>query len=457
MRFGQGAFWTPAKGEGARLRMRKFPEFYAWQSTSSRRRPRWAWLFACALICYLSSAAPTTETNGLLQQEAYIWQRTWTEAVRDSLAQHAESFSRLVALNAEVTWKQKRPQIIRVALDWEALHEAKRPIGLAMRIGAYSGPFDGNDELTDWLVKQASSLIAESQANQVQTSELQIDFDCAESKVDGYRVWVEAIRRKIAPVPVTITVLPTWLNQASFKQLISATDGYVLQVHSFDRPRDPDAPFLLCDPAVARRAVERAAQFGVPFRVALPTYGYVVAFDRAGRFVGLSAEGPARSWPEGVQLREVRADPVALAHLVQTWTTNRPASLAGIIWYRLPISEDLLNWRWPTLSAVMAGRSPRESLRAETRRPQPALVEVSLVNDGEADGVAFPVLEVRWQNARLVAGDGLRGFELVEAGATVAQLRRKSGRDRLSPGERREIGWLRLDNDVEPQVEIKKP
>jgi hypothetical protein len=182
-----------------------------------------------------------------------------------------------------------------------------------------------------------------------------------------------------------------------------------------------------------------------------------MAFDRAGRFIGLSAEGPSQSWPEGVQLREVRADPFALTQLVQTWTTNRPASLAGIIWYRLPVSQDYLNWRWPTLSAVMAGRSPRESVRAETSRPQPALLEVSLVNDGETDGVAFPAVEVQWQNARLVAGDGLRGFELVEAGPGAARFRRKPGRERLSPGERWEIGWLRLDKDVEPQVEITKP
>src|SRR2546422_1012672 len=137
-----------------------------------------------------------------------------------------------------------------------ALRAAKRPIGLALRIGAYPGPFDCNGEVTALLVEQASSLIAEGQANQLQAGELQIDFDCAESKLDGYRVWVEAIRRKIAPVPLTITVLSSWLNQASFKRLIAGTDGYVLQVHSFQRPMDADAPFTLCDPVAARRAVE---------------------------------------------------------------------------------------------------------------------------------------------------------------------------------------------------------
>lgn len=417
----------------------------------------------CALACLwltrllLRGEPAAGHSQEPLKQEVYIWQRTWGRPLLQSISQHAGQFTRLIALNAEVTWKSGRPRIVRVALDHSALASVHRPIGLALRVGAYSGPFDSMGDAVRVLVDQASFLIAEARAHQLQPDELQIDFDCAESNLDGYRLWVEAIRRKVAPLPVTITALPAWLNRPSFPRLVAATDGYVLQVHSFERPRDADTPFTLCDPAAARRAVERAAQFGVPFRVALPTYGYVTAFDRAGRFVGLSAEGPSQSWPEGVQQREVRADPLALAHLVQTWTTNRPVTLTSIIWYRLPVSEDLLNWRWPTLSAVMAGRAPRESLRVETRRPQPALVEVSLVNDGEADGVAFPVVEVRWQNARLVAGDGLRGFELVEAGPAAAQFWRKPGRDRLWPGERWEIGWLRLNKDVEPQVEIKKP
>src|SRR5206468_1956040 len=154
--------------------MRKLFEFFAAQSAFSRRRLQWAGLFAGALTTVLLSAKVTAEANGLLKQEVYIWQRTWNAAVRDSLAQHASSFSRLVALNAEVTWQAKRPQIIRVPIDWQALRAGRRPIGLALRIGAYPGPFDSNGKITTLLVEQASSLIAECQAHQLQGSELQI-------------------------------------------------------------------------------------------------------------------------------------------------------------------------------------------------------------------------------------------------------------------------------------------
>ena len=284
--------------------------------------------------------------------------------------------------------------------------------------------------------------------------ELQIDLDCAESKLDGYAVWVKAIRSKIAPVRVTITALPVWLKHSSFERLIAAADGYVLQVHSLERPKGIGAAFTLCDPAEARRAVERAARLGKPFRVALPTYGYVIAFNAGGRFTGLSAEGPAMTWPEGTQLREVRADSDAMAQLVQGWSANRPQELAGVIWDRLPVAGEKLNWRWPTLAAVMAGNAPRSDLRAEARHPQAGLVEIDLVNAGAAD-YALPVqVTVSWQDGRLVAADGLRGFDSAEAGPKAVKFRSRDEAERVEPGERRGIGWVRLEREGVVKVEV---
>jgi hypothetical protein len=286
-------------------------------------------------------------------------------------------------------------------------------------------------------------------------AELQIDFDCAESKLDGYRIWVEAIKRRVAPVPVTITALPAWLKRSAFKRLVAAADGYVLQVHSLARPRDAAAQFSLCDPLEARRAVERAGRLGKPFRVALPTYGYAVAFDAQGRFTGLSAEGPAKQWPQGTQTREVRADPEALAQLVAGWKSDRPQALTGVIWYRLPVPGDTLNWSWPTLASVMNGQVPRSEVRAEARRPQRELVEVDLVNTGQAD-LDLPVrVELSWREARLVAADGLHGFDVSDRGANTVQFDPAHGPARLEAGQRRTIGWVRLNQEAEVRVELE--
>ena len=120
-----------------------------------------------------------------------------------------------------------------------------------------------------------------------------------------------------------------------------------------------------------------AGKINVPFRVALPTYGYLLAFDKSGKFIGLSAEGPNKSWPVDVQLREVRTDPLEMARLVQFWATNRPSTLRGIIWYRFPTIVDNFNWHWKTLGAIVASRFPRESFRGETRLIETGLVEIN--------------------------------------------------------------------------------
>lgn len=395
-----------------------------------------------------------------LWQEAYVWQRDWNGPVQKAVAQHASSFRELVVLKAEVTWHSRRPHFVHVPLDWATLKAAKTSVGLALRIGPYPGPFRTNDTAADYLTTLAAAMVSEAKSKAVNLCELQIDFDCAESKLDGYRIWVEAIRRRIDPVPLTITALPSWLKHAAFGRLVRATDGYVLQVHSLKRPTDITAPFTLCDPVAAQRAVERAGKFGVPFFVALPTYGYVIAFNQQGAFAGLAAEGPGRTWPKGVRLREVRTDPVAMAKLVRTWSARRPAALRGIIWYRFPVADDSLNLRWPTLAAMMQGRSPREHVCAKARRVEPGLVEISLVNDGELDISSRLAIEVRWSpkgGARLVASDGLRGFDLVDEGSSAVRFQTSNQSFRLPAGTTQTVGWLRLSEDREVQVEIKKP
>jgi len=53
-------------------------------------------------------------------------------------------------------------------------------------------------------------------------------------------------------------------SQSAFQPLIHAADGYVLQVHSLERPKSFDTAFTLCDPGVARGAVAKATQIGMP-------------------------------------------------------------------------------------------------------------------------------------------------------------------------------------------------
>jgi len=308
-------------------------------------------LAGLGITVILRSGAP--RLHGPLRQEVYVWQRVWTPPVREAVTHLATNFDQIVPLKAEISWNDKQPRLVRVALDYSALAKSSQQVGLALRVGPYAGPFTTNDLASRFVIETAEALVAEARTNSLSPSELQIDFDCAESKLGGYRVWVEAIQRRVSPVPVTITALPSWLNAREFRTLARVATNYVLQVHSVDRPRSVDAPFTLCDPLKARRAVERAGRIGLPFRVALPTYGYLLAFSHEGKYLGLSAEGPRPNWPTNAVVREVGANSQELAALVNDWTRSRPAALNGVIWYRLPTSQDRHNWDWAKLRSVM--------------------------------------------------------------------------------------------------------
>ena len=121
-----------------------------------------------------------------------------------------------------------------------------------------------------------------------QSQELQIDFDCPSARLAGYVIWVKELRSAFPQTPLAITVLPDWLAQRDFAALAKAAGRFVLQVHSV--PGISGAAPVLCDGKLARQAIERAGRFGVPFRVALPTYSCELRADSSGRIVGVHAE-----------------------------------------------------------------------------------------------------------------------------------------------------------------------
>ena len=394
-----------------------------------------AWLASHPLL----AAAP-------LLHDAYVWQRAWKEAqVAESLALAKAADIRMVdVLAAEAQWRQGHWEVTRVELDYAALREAGLAVGLAIRAGVFP---QSDANATGRLAALAQSVVREAQANGLQPAEVHLDFDCPESKLDAFRAWLAPLRKAVAPVPLTITTLPCWLGHPeAFRQLLRATDGFVLQVHSLERPKAADAPFMICDPAAARRAIRAASALGVPFRVALPTYGYTVAFGRDGKFIGFSAEGNAREWPAGSRAREVRADDAAMAKLVRELTDTPPANCTGIIWYRLPCASDRLNWSWATLTTVMRGETPQPHTQARSQRPSPALIELLIENTGNADDREPRLLTVAWASGTLVASDALGGFVKQSQGKNEIIFK---GTPHLRPGERKMVAWLRFDGQEE--------
>lgn len=410
-----------------------------------------ATMAAAAMAAFAFVHSDTPHTHRRMRQAVYVWQRVWTPSVRNAVDAHARSFDETVVLGAEIAWRDGVARTTYVDLPYAA---GPRRVGVALRIGP-SPRAPGTDATDRALVAEtASALIASARTQGVEPSELQLDYDCAESKLDGYADWLAAVREAVAPVPVTLTALPSWLDRAAFARLARASDGFVLQVHSLEPPASAGDAAPLCDADRAARWAEQAARVGVPFRVALPTYGYALAWSRDGKFLGAAAEGAPPTWPRGAVVRELSADANAMASLVRRWNRDRPAALRGVVWFRLPVDGDARNWRWTTLARAMRGRDTRPRVVAETARPCAELLDVSLANCGTSDGIAADV-EAAWTGAPLVGCDAAPGFVAETVRDGLVRFRR-TGDARLAPGAAQRVGWLRLGAAAEVDVHVAR-
>jgi hypothetical protein len=362
----------------------------------------------------------------------------------------------VVVLGAEVGWNGGAGEVAQVAranIAWEALRGRK--VALAVRMGADGGPFTVDDGAMRAIAAETKRLLDAARANGVQPQELELDFDCAQGKLAGYALWARALRRIIHPLPLVITALPAWLDEGEFPALAREADGYVLQVHSVPTLAE-SGHAVLCDPALARKWVRKASSLGMPFSVSLPAYWCVAGYDGAGKLLGVAMDSVQPAWPPGTGMLEFSANADDIAGLVSEWKRQRPAGLKELLWYRVPVATDERAWRWPTLEAVMAGRKPAhrvEALLSDGENP----VDVSIINRGEAEERSGWTVTLTWAGARAATWDALPGWSVTVNGerAVFARVGGEAAL-RLSPGERRSIGWIRYDKVVAPRWEVEK-
>ena len=367
-----------------------------------------------------------------------MWQRVWDKATKAAVAGVPETVAELAPSCVEITWRANgETSVAWPSVDFETLRASRRPVNAVMRVG----PRQPTREAQTAVCAIAIQMLERLRQGGVKPVELQVDFDCAERNLGGYRPWLAALRTAAQPVPVRPTCLPAWLGHRDFAALARESGAFILQVHATEKPTSHAAGTALCEASNARRWVEQAGRLGVPFRVALPTYTYRVAFAADGTLLGIEAEGEPRLWPRGTLLRAFRPDAAQMAALVKEWKHDRPAGLTGLLWYRLPVASDTMNWRWPTLAAVMQGREPVHALRLEQSHTQPA--DIRLINDGEAEE-PLPRRIFAKCTGGIEAADGIGGYRMEPASDGVSFVRSDEMLSaRLRPGEQHAAGWIR--------------
>jgi hypothetical protein len=384
-----------------------------------------------------------------MPQRGYLWQREWTPAVEKAFAEAQDRLDGVIILGGEITWQEAPPHFLRSSIRWDAVAQSAKPIGLAVRVAPFAGGF--NEMNAKFIIDVTRKLLAEAAERQVTLSEFQLDYDCPQKNLAAYRMFLHSLGQVVQPTRFTITTLPAWLSEAEFLGLIHEVDGYVLQVHSVPALGKGENA-VLCDPQMAKRWTEKAARFGRPFSVALPTYRCLGGYDANGKLLGVAMDSVQPSWPGGTRVLEVGANADELAHLVTDWKRGRPAALKDIIWYRVPIETDLRNWRWPTFAAVLEGRALTRDLEATCAGDNP--IDLMLVNNGEAEEQFTGEITAEWKDAALVSSDAIAGWTVRIEGERAVFSSAAPNALRLSPGERRVIGWLRYDRSTQPRLSL---
>ena len=94
-------------------------------------------------------------------------------------------------------WRKPRndPSKHRLANSKEC-HETDR---LGAASCPYPGAFSKDDSTIKYISEVAKSLLTSANAHGLIVSEFQLDFDCAQKKLSGYSLWVEAVRTAVDP------------------------------------------------------------------------------------------------------------------------------------------------------------------------------------------------------------------------------------------------------------------
>lgn len=385
-----------------------------------------SWLRLLLFLVPTVGLATSSATHGVLPQDAYVWQRQWTPAVASALGQSADLLRAWRVLAAEVDGVGR---LHATAVDWVALSATRRPAIPVIRIDGQVAHWDERQLLAD-----IRDLLRRWRESGVPVAGIEIDHDCATARLPAYARFLTTLRAELDDAtPLSITALPTWLGSRELDRVLAATDEVVLQVHAVENPHAG-----LFNAVTARRWIEALSRrTSKPFRVALPAYGTRVSWTTDGRIRAIESERPLLI--DASAAVELMASPREVASLLRGLERERPAALAGVVWFRLPTDGDGRAWSLATWRAVVRGEPLRAQVDAQTVvGGQPGLSDIRLVNTDDVDA-ELPRRVVLPDGCGIA--DGVNGYALAHRDDGPVLERLQSGL--LHGHHQQTIGWMR--------------
>lgn len=294
----------------------------------------------------------------------YVWQRKWDAKVDAAVQEELSGGSHgLYVLGGEVEYEDGRAVWKQVSVPTSLWRESRVTAVFRLPVKALEDPSGS-----------AQSVVR--QAEKLAVRRLQLDVDVPESKLEKYAELLATLRANPAWKFEFIgaTFLPCHLGQKKLATVLSLVDEPVIQLHGIDAPKCRSEDWGLMKRKMAFSAMKMAGKLDARFKMALPTYAYVLFFANDGSFRRLFAEGLGDDdVPFGTDTtREIAAPDLALLHELLTSSDSLP-----VIWFRLPV-KGLDRWTLEkdTVLRLERGELPQPSLEIEMRAQSAAVIDV---------------------------------------------------------------------------------
>jgi hypothetical protein len=374
-----------------------------------------------------------------LPHDAYIWQMRWNPSVREAITENAALIRSWRVLLAQA---DRTGRFRHTSLESPFLLASGRPVIGVIRI---EGQIEQFDEKA--LLAGVQDTLERARAAGLPLAGIEIDHDCATARLPRYTAFLRNLRAALTPnLPLSITALPAWMESPALPALLAEANEAVLQVHAVVNPRSG-----LFDPQQASRWIEDFARISPhPFRVALPTYGSRLNFDAWGNLAGVESEMPLLAG--AARSEEAIVSPLAVQSLLHALAQHRPPQLVGIVWFRLPTTNDQRAWQASTWRALMRGDALPTQLETIARPgSDPQRFDLLLRNPADVDIETPHSLTLP---AHCTLTDGANGYLAMTDAQDKHGLQRAQSA-LLQPRHEIIIGWARCAHNPEPDIHVQ--
>ena len=191
----------------------------------------WFYRLLCGLSCCLLLACQPEQAVPQWGHDAYIWQRAWRPALLQAVQEGGALFQQWRVLGLE--GDARSGSWYRVKVEAAALQHSAHPVWLVVRMNGALGQYNEADTL-----RTIMGTLAQWQSLGIPLAGLEIDHDCGENSLPGYARFLQTLRQQLkGKLPLSITMLPAWLDSPQLGHIIAASDQRVLQVHAVQNPR----------------------------------------------------------------------------------------------------------------------------------------------------------------------------------------------------------------------------